>query len=128
MFVTFLVLMRNPFMKFQYPIKDLFRWTDRRTDDQAQSNMPLQLFQSWGHNLKFTEIYSVCSYLFYLFACWVILLLCCRLLIFFKINFFKIFFQEYYQSVKQFGSRSGPKKCRSWSGSKLFAKVISRQH
>ena len=23
-------------------------WTDARTDGQAQSNMPLQLFQSWG--------------------------------------------------------------------------------
>ena len=32
----------------------------------------------------------------------------CPLLIFFKINFFKIFFQEYHQSVKQFGSRSVP--------------------
>ena len=31
----------------------------------------------------------------------------CRLLIFFKINFFKKFFQEYHQSFKQFGSRSG---------------------
>ena len=27
---------------------------------------------------------------------------------FFKINFFKRFYQEHYQSVKQFGSRSGP--------------------
>ena len=24
--------------------------TDGRTHEQAQSNMPLQLFQSWGHN------------------------------------------------------------------------------
>ena len=32
----------------------------------------------------------------------------CHLLTFFKINFFKIFFQEHYQSVKQFGSWSGP--------------------
>ena len=23
--------------------------TDGRTDEQAESNMPLQLFQSWGH-------------------------------------------------------------------------------
>ena len=44
---------------------------------------------------------------------------CCRLLTFFKINFFNKFFQEHYQSVKQFGSRSG---------SKLFAKVISRRN
>ena len=35
------------------------------------------------------------------------------LVIFFKINFFKKIFQEHYQSVKQFGSRSGPTFCRS---------------
>ena len=35
------------------------------------------------------------------------MLFCC-LLIFFKINFFEEFFQKYHQSVKQFGSRSGP--------------------
>ena len=34
---------------------------------------------------------------------------------------------QHYQSVKQFGSRSGPTFCWAWSGSKLFAKVISRQ-
>ena len=44
----------------------------------------------------------------------------------FKIKFFKKLFQEHYQSVKQFGCRSGPTFCQSWSGSKLFAKVISR--
>ena len=38
---------------------------------------------------------------------------CCRLLTLFKINFFKKFFHEHYQSVKQFGSRSGPTFCRS---------------
>ena len=32
----------------------------------------------------------------------------------------------YHQSVKQFGSRSGPTFCRAYSGSKLFAKIISR--
>ena len=47
----------------------------------------------------------------------------------FKINLFKKFFQEHYQSFKRFGFRSGPTMHRSWSGSKLFAKVIiiSRQ-
>ena len=55
-------------------------------------------------------------------------MLFCFLLIFFKFNFFEKFFQEYYQSVKQFGSRSDPTFCRAWSGSKLFAKVISRWH
>ena len=35
-------------------------------------------------------------------------MLFCRLLIFFKIKFFENFFQEYHQSIKQFGSRSGP--------------------
>ena len=38
---------------------------------------------------------------------------CCRLLTFFQINFFKIFFQEHYQSVKQFGYRSGLTFCRA---------------
>ena len=52
---------------------------------------------------------------------------CCCLLTFFKINFFKKFFHKHYQSVKKFGSRSGPTICWSWSGSKLFAKVISRR-
>ena len=33
----------------------------------------------------------------------------CCLQTFFKINFFKSFFQEHYQSYKQFGSRSGSK-------------------
>ena len=48
---------------------------------------------------------------------------------FFKINFFKKFFQEYHLSVNHVGSRSGlTTSCRAWSGSKLFAKVISRQH
>ena len=35
-----------------------------------------------------------------------------HLLTFFKITFFKKFFQEHYQSVKPFGARSGPKFCR----------------
>ena len=51
---------------------------------------------------------------------------CWCLLTFFVIFFFK-FFQDHLQSVKQFGSRSGPTFCRSWSGFKLFAKVISKQ-
>ena len=51
----------------------------------------------------------------------------CHLLIFSKIVFF-FKFLEYSQSVKQFGSRSGPMFCQAWSGSKLFAKFISRRH
>ena len=42
-----------------------------------------------------------------------------------KQSCFKKIFQEHYQSVKRFGSRSGPTFCRSWSGSKLFAKGLS---
>ena len=56
------------------------------------------------------------NFVFIFVVCW---------FFFFKIDFFKKFLQKYYQSVKQFGSRSGPTECRSWSGSKLFAKVIS---
>ena len=51
----------------------------------------------------------------------------CRLLAFFKINFFKKFFQELYQSVIRFAYRSEPTFCCPWSGSKLFAKIISRR-
>ena len=36
-------------------------------------------------------------------------------------------FFQYNQDVKQFRSRFGLTFCRAWSGSKLFAKVISRQ-
>ena len=46
--------------------------------------------------------------------------------VFSKSTFF--FFQECLQSVKQFGSSSGPTFCKAWSGSKLFVKVISRWH
>ena len=54
---------------------------------------------------------------------------CCRLLTFFKMNFFQKFFQEHHhdQSVKQLWSRSALTFCLSWSGSKRFAKVISRR-
>ena len=38
---------------------------------------------------------------------------CCRLLTFFKFNFFKKFFQGHYHSVKLFGYRAGPTFCRS---------------
>ena len=46
---------------------------------------------------------------------------------FFQIEFLEKFFQEYNheQRVKRFGSRSGPTFCRFYSGSKLFAEVIS---
>ena len=47
--------------------------------------------------------------------------------LFFKINFFKKYFQDQYQSVRQLGFRSRPTFCQSWSGSKLFAKVIRSQ-
>ena len=40
---------------------------------------------------------------------------------FFQNKPFKKFFLEHYQSVKQFGSRSGTTFCRSSSESKLFA-------
>ena len=46
---------------------------------------------------------------------------------FFKINLSKKFLQEHYHSVKWLRSSSGPIFCRSWSGSKLFAKVIIRR-
>ena len=50
------------------------------------------------------------------------------LLISFKINFFIKFFKNVITNVKQLGSRPSSTLCRAWSGSKLFAKVISRWH
>ena len=37
----------------------------------------------------------------------------CSLKIFFKINVFKTSYQKKYQSVKHFGSKSGPTQCRA---------------
>ena len=63
-----------------------------------------------------------------LFACWVILHAFLSTVVFFlKVTFSKKNLQEYHQSVKQFGSRSGQTFCPAWSGSLLFAMVISRQ-
>ena len=71
-------------------------------------------------------IWSYGLYFYSLHAWLVFMLMLCCLLTFFNINFFRKFFQEYYQSAKWFGSRSGPTFCQSWSGSKLpvFAKVF----
>ena len=44
-------------------------------------------------------------------GCFMLLLLAADF--FFKINFFKKFVQEHYQSDKRFGFRSGPTFCRS---------------
>ena len=59
-------------------------------------------------------------------------MLFCRLPTLFKINFFEKFFQEYHQSVKQFGSRSGqcfvePDLALNCLYSRLSADEISRQ-
>ena len=58
------------------------------------------------------------------FAC---IFVVCGFFFIFLNNFFKNIYREYYQSVKQFGSGSGPTFCRAWSGSKRFAEVISRR-
>ena len=54
------------------------------------------------------------------------MLFCHLLTFFFKLFFSKSFFQEHFQSVTQFEYRPGPTLCQSWSGFKLFAKVIRR--
>ena len=48
-----------------------------------------------------------------LFECWLGYFLDFFMSAFFKIDFVKKFFQEHYQSVKQFGFRSGPTFGRS---------------
>ena len=56
-----------------------------------------------SHMLKF-KIISFTLYMLDNFSCF-----CCRLLTFFKINFFqRKFFQKHYQTVKRFESRLGP--------------------
>ena len=47
-----LFFMRNPYMKFQDTSIHRLKVKKKvvRTHGQAQSNMPYQLFQSWGHN------------------------------------------------------------------------------
>ena len=89
----------------------------------------------WGSTLFSLQMKNVCTYLsstvvidslsLFMLGNFPSFYSC--LLYFFKINFFEKFFQEHYQSDKQFGSRSGPTFWRSCSGSKLFAKVISRR-
>ena len=69
----------------------------------------------WGQNI----VYSLhAGYFFIIFYC---------LQIYFKINIFKNFFQEYHQSVKQYGFRLGLTFGQAWSVPKLFAKVIRGQ-
>ena len=63
---------------------------------------------------------------FLLFAYLVILYAFLSSVDFHKIKVFKLIFQEYHQSVKQFWSRSDLTFFQAWSGSKLFAKNISR--
>ena len=47
-----------------------------------------------------------------------------HLLTFFKMELFQ---KNSFKKTFRFGSRSGLTKCRAWSGSKLFAKIISTQ-
>ena len=47
----------------------------------------------------------------------------CRLLIFFKINIFEKFFQEFHLSVKQIGSRSGSTFCQPDLGPNCLHKL-----
>ena len=80
-----------------------------------------------GHALDSHRNYIVYHGKIIGWCCWIFVgnLSCfwCHLT-FFKIDLFKKFFQEHFQSVKP--SRSGPTELLSWSGSKLFAKVSSR--
>ena len=55
-------------------------------------------------------------------------MLFCSLLVFFNINFFKKFFQEYHQSVKQFGSRSGPTLVGPDLGPKRLQRISAGYH
>ena len=71
----------------------------------------------WFMHCLCNENISCCG----LFACRAFI---CHIILFLKLPFSKYFFQEHYQSVKQYGSRSEPTECRLWFGSKLFAKPL----
>ena len=57
----------------------------------------------------------------------ILLLLFLHALLLCHILLFGCWFFQHHPGVKQFGSRPGPTNHRAWSGSKLFAMVISRQ-
>ena len=89
----------------------------------------LQVFvhSIYPHLIDLCSHPTLCSYLLFNSACWVIFhafAVICWL--FSKLTFFKRFFREHHQCFKWFGPRSRRTFCRSWSGPKLFAKVISR--
>ena len=65
----------------------------------------ISVFIPWGGPRFFDELTILTLCMLGFFSCFY-----CRLLFFSKLTFFKRFFQEHYQSVKQFGSRSGPTK------------------
>ena len=82
-------------------------WVKTICKDHQQTTNNIDHIQSLNQSLAIQG--GMCYALFHmyaakLFACWVFFKHFCRLLIFFKINFFEKFFQEYHQSVKWFGS------------------------
>ena len=74
---------------------------------------------SYAHKLYNTTLLTF--WMLVNFSCF-----CCRLLTFFKIIFFQKILSETQSEVEWFGFRSGLMFCLSWSGSKLFEKVISK--
>ena len=94
-----------------------------------RSNINIQIYEMYPFCHVFhylTLIYLFTYMLNSLHAMYFFMLLLSPVDLFNELSF-RYFFREHYQSVKQVGSRSGPTFCRSWSGSKLFAKVISRR-
>ena len=89
-------------------------------------------------NIQIYEMYPFCHVFHYLVLIYLFTYVkpfaCCVFFMFllssvdFSMNFISKFsFRNKIKNVKQVGFRSGPTFCRSWSGSKLFAKVISRR-
>ena len=133
-------ILRSLHMKFEFNWHSGFRgedvWKCWRTDDGRTTegrlspwytnSSPRSLQLRWAKNHKgwayARELHSVVWInslppAFFV-ACW----------FFSKLTFFEKLFQEYHLSVKQIGSRSGPMFCQALSGSKFFAKVMSRWH
>ena len=109
----------------QRPLKSAYSIKCLRNAPGSDCLWVIETFSSVSSQLLSLILLFHCDHTFTFCMLGNISCFCCCVLTFFNIKIFKKFFQEQYQSVKRFESRSGPTYCRTWSGSKLFAKVIS---
>ena len=113
-----LLVCRFQFCRFSTSEGPDFSWLFKFLDccDIDQVDISPFLAQGSSHHLKENTTLCIKGK----FSCF-----CCRLLTFSKINFQKII-SEHYQSVKLFGSRSGPRKSSPGLGPNCCIGYLSR--